>query len=234
MQAITTTSVYSKTSVFDIEGMPYKAILFRSCHDPFFTDTDCTSLFQSKAYHSALESAPPEKMDFWYVILEQADDLAGMLSFQVKDFNPGDSLKNQVNGSIVRNARYKAASLINLSVLCLGNTLVTGDYGFCFRAGIAERLKTMLMMNTIDWMLTLPEFRKIGLVFVKDFYKDIFSEIPGSPYCSKYHAIDTQPSMIMDLPAGWGSLKGYLGSLKSKYRVRANKALGLSKTLECI
>jgi len=234
MQTITPTSVFHRETAFSIEGQSYKAILFRSCHDLYFTDTNCTSLFQSKAYHAALESAPPEKMDFWYVRLEQDGQLAGMLCFQVKDFNPGDSLKNQINGSIVRNARYKMASLINLSVLCLGNTLVTGDYGFCFNAAIPDRLQTLLMMETIDWMLSLKEFDDIDLIFVKDFYNDIFSEIPDSVYCKRYHAIDTQPSMIMEIPSTWGSLQGYLGSLKSKYRVRAKKALEVGRNLELV
>ena len=234
MQTITSTTIFHKGTTFSIEGESFKAILFRSCHDPFFTDEDCTSLFQSKAYHAALESAPPEKMDFWYVRLEQGDQLAGMLCFQVKDFNPGDSLKNQVNGSMVRNARYKMASLINLSVLCLGNTLVTGDYGFCFNAAIPDRLRTLLMMETIDWMLSLKEFDRIDLIFVKDFYKDIFNEIADSVYCKRYHSIDTQPSMIMDIPSAWGNLQGYLGSLKSKYRVRAKKALEVGRKLELL
>lgn len=234
MQTITSTSVLHHVTTFEIESLHYKAILFNSCLDPLFTDFGCTSIFQHKDYHRALESSPPEKMNFWYVRLEQEYKLAGMLCFQVKDFNPGDSLKNQVNGSIVRAARYKTASLINLSVLCLGNTLVTGDYGFCFQPWISDRMQTVLMMETIDWMLTLKSFKKIGLVFVKDFYKDIFSEIPDSPYCQKYHAIDTQPSMIMDIRPEWGNFQGYLHSLKSKYRIRANKALSVAKDLECI
>lgn len=234
MQTITSTSVLHQVTTFEIEGLQYKAILFNSCLDPLFTDIGCTSIFQNKAYHRALESAPPDKMNFWYVRIEQEYKLAGILCFQVKDFNPGDSLKNQVNGNLVRAARYKTASLINLSVLCLGNTLVTGDYGFCFQPWISDRMQTVLMMETIDWMLTLKAFKKIGLVFVKDFYKDIFSEIPDSPYCKKYHAIDTQPSMIMDIPSEWGNFQGYLQSLKSKYRIRANKALKVARDIECI
>jgi hypothetical protein len=234
MQTTTTTSsVYQKTT-FTIEELPYQAILFTSCQDPLFSEECSSSLFQERAYHAALESAPPERMSFWYVRLEHDGQLAGMLSFQVKDFNPGVSLKNQVNGSLIKAIRYKTASLINMSVLCLGNTLVTGDYGFCFQPGIPEKVRTLLMMRTIDWMLTLPDFKKIGLVFVKDFYEDIFKEIPDSSYCKKYHLIDTQPSMIMDIPRTWKNLNGYIQSLKSKYRVRANKALKMAAGLERI
>jgi hypothetical protein len=90
------------------------------------------------------------------------------------------------------------------------------------------------MMETIDWLLSMKEFKNIGLVFVKDFYEDIFAAIPDSPYCSKYHQIDTQPSMILDIPKEWGNLEGYINSLKSKYRVRARKALSMAKNLECV
>ena len=40
--------------------------------------------------------------------------------------------------------------------------------------------------------------------------------------------------MIMDIPSKWGSLQGYLGSLKSKYRVRAKKALEVGRNLELV
>jgi hypothetical protein len=88
------------------------------------------------------------------------------------------------------------------------------------------------MMKTIDWLLTCPEFRKIRLVFVKDFYEDIFLELPDSSYCRKYHPIDTQPNMIMEIPSSWGGLEGYLSAVKSKYRVRAKKALEMASVLE--
>ena len=221
-------------TVFDIEGLQYKAVLFNSCQDPLFSEEGCASVLQSHAYHVALEAAPPKNMSFWYVRLERGGRQVGMLCFQVEDFNPGVSLKNQINGSLVRKVRYKAASLINLSVLCLGNTLVTGDYGFCFQPHLSRRLQTLLMMETIDWMLTLKTFKKIDLVFIKDFHSDIFSEIPDSYYCRKYHFIETQPSMVMDIAPQWKNLNGYLDKLKSKYRVRAKKALKVGQHLERI
>jgi hypothetical protein len=119
-------------------------------------------------------------------------------------------------------------------VLCLGNTLLTGDYGFCFHPHVQPRIQTLLMMGCIDWMLQLPAFRKIGMVFVKDFYSDIFSETKDSPYCSKYHVIDTQPSMIMNVPPGWKNINDYLAALKSKYRVKAKQSMKVASKLQRI
>ena len=232
MQSVTSTSAIHGELSFQIEGLSYQAYLFDSCQHPMFTAMGCDSLFQSKAYHSALESSPPEKMQFWYVRLQQGDQLAGILCFQIKDFNPGESLKNHANGSWRQRLRYKAASLINLKVLCLGNTLVTGDYGFCFQPFIPARTRTLLMMRTIDWLLTLHAFRSIHLVFVKDFYYDIFKDLPDSSYCKMYHPIDTQPSMIMRISDQWLNLNGYLVALKSKYRIRAQKALQVAREIE--
>ncbi|MEO6131516.1 MAG: GNAT family N-acetyltransferase [Saprospiraceae bacterium] len=219
-------------SKFKIDGHDYDAILFRTWDDPLFPEIEGTSIFLSQPYHHALAAAPPEKMQFFYVRLESNHKLIGMLCFQIEDFNPGDSLKNQVNGKWVSKIKYKMGSLINLKVLCLGNTLVTGDYGFCFEEEVQKKLRTLLMMETIDWLLSLKEFSNIGLVFVKDFYEDIFKEIPDSPHCQKYHSIDTQPSMIMEVRKEWKNLDGYLDALKSKYRVRAKKALSSATGLE--
>jgi hypothetical protein len=171
-------------------------------------------------------------MRFYYVRIQSGDELIGMLCFQISVFNPGHSLKNRMSESIYNKIRYRLASLINLKVLCLGNTLVTGDYGFCFIHDTPYKLRTLLMMETIEWMLGMKEFRDIKLVFIKDFYEDIFKELPGSRYCKKYHPIDTQPSMIMDMQEEWKDLEHYLDSLKSKYRVRAKKALQSIQNLE--
>jgi hypothetical protein len=228
-----TSNLHWKTQ-FQVEDQSYEAILFDTATDPLFADEGCTSIFQSQAYHSALESAPPEGMQSWYVRLEQDGKPIGLLTFQVEDFNPGDSLKNHAKKGWWHAVRYRAASLIHISVLCLGNTLVTGDYGFCFHSRVQPRTQTLLMMETIDWLLSLREFKKIGMIFVKDFYNDIFSEIKDSPFCSKYHVIDTQPSMIMNVSADWKNIQDYLQALKSKYRVKAKQSLKVASRLQRI
>ncbi len=231
--AVSEISVFPRTS-FHIDGLRYDAYLFRSSDDALFPEIGGASIFLSKSYHQALQSAPPKKMEFRYVRFECKGRLVGMLCFQISDLNLGESLKNQVTDRLATKVRFQLASAINLKVLCLGNTLMTGDYGFCFEKEVSPKLRTLLMMQTVDWMLKLKEFKKIGLVFIKDFYTDIFKEIPGSSYCKNYHTIDTQPSMIMDVNVEWKGLDGYLNALKSKYRVRAKKALQLSSALESV
>ena len=223
---------YHTTTTLSIDGQSYSAYLFQSPDDPLFPEVAGTSIFLSRNYQSALKSAPPENMEFWYVRIEHQNELVGMLCFQISEFNPGRSLKNHMHESLYNNVRYRIASLLNMKVLCLGNTLLTGDYGFCFRENIPQRLRTLIMMQTIDWLLGMKTFSHIRMIFVKDFYQDIFKDTPDSPYCKKYHPIETQPSMIMDIPEQWGGLEGYLNSLKSKYRVRAKQAMQLAARLE--
>lgn len=222
----------SLSTTFQIEGQSFDAILFESPQEPIFPEIVGKSTFLSKAYQMALEATPPEEMKFRYVRIEREGELTGMLCFQIHHFNPGESLKKHMKKNFFNKVRYRIASLINLNVLCLGNTLVTGDYGFCFKDNIPSKLRTLLMLETIEWLLQLKDFTNINLVFVKDFYKDIFKDIPGSSHCKKYHPIDTQPSMIMDIPDSWKGLDGYMHTLKSKYRVRAKKAIQLANKLE--
>jgi hypothetical protein len=72
------------------------------------------------------------------------------------------------------------------------------------------------------------------MIFVKDFASDIFKDIPGTYYCSMYHALIRKPRMIMEVPSSWKNLDDYLSALKSKYRIRANKALEKAGQLERI
>lgn len=219
--------------ILTLDGTRYVLTLFRSCLDPAFSESGAESIFQTAAYHQALEQAPPDGMDFYYVRIEVDARVVGMLSFQLKSFNPGVSLRNQINGSVTSRIRYGLASLIEVPVLCLGNTLVTGDYGFAFDPAMSTRERARIMLRVVDWMLTLPDFRKARMVFLKDFYTDILDGLEEESGASRYYAIDTQPNMILDVDPAWGDLSGYLRALKSKYRVRARRALRLASGLTC-
>jgi hypothetical protein len=216
-----------------LTGKRYALTLFRSAAEAAFETTHADSVFQTAAYHLALEEAPPADMAFYYVRIDCPDGFAGLLSFQVKRFNPGESLRNQAVRSTWNRIRYSLARLIDMEVLCLGNTLVTGDYGMLFAPRVPKVDRTRLMTATMDWLLTLRPFRRVRMLFVKDFYEDIFSVLPAAPAGTRYHPIATQPNMILDIDPAWGSLDGYLAALKSKYRVRAKKALSLARGLEC-
>lgn len=215
-----------------LEGIAYRLNLFGSASDPAFRDEEAQSIFQRAPFHLALESAPPEGMTFHYVRIDGPDGLVGLLTFQVERFNPGVSLANQVDGSLWSRIRYGMARWLDMEVLCLGNTLVTGDYGFLFAPSVPMNRQAQLMRQVVDWMLTLPRFDKVRMVFLKDFYEDIFRGLPGVPANVRYHPIDTQPNMILTVDPAWKNLEGYLDALKSKYRVRARKALSMASGLE--
>lgn len=216
-----------------LDGKRYQFTLFHSASDIFFSAVHAESIFQASGYHLALEAAPPAGMQFQYVRIDGPDGEAGLLSFQVMRFNPGESLRNQVAGSWWNRIRYGLAALIEMDVLCLGNTLVTGDYGFTFAPSLPVPRRTSLMLRVIEWMLSLPQFRKVQMVFLKDFYQDIFASLPSAPRGLRYHPIATQPNMILNIDPAWGGLQGYLQRLRSKYRVRARKALSLAGALTC-
>jgi len=209
----------------------YRLTLFGSAADPVFQDEEAESIFQKASYHLALESAPPEGMSFHYVRIDRPDGLVGLLTFQVERFNPGVSLANQVDGSLWSRIRYGIARWLDMEVLCLGNTLVTGDYGFMFAPSVPMELQAQLMSQTVDWLLSLPPFRRVRMVFLKDFYEDIFRALPPVPATVRFHPIATQPNMILSIDPAWRNLDGYLDALKSKYRVRARKALAMASGL---
>lgn len=214
-----------------VDDDTFECIHFRSCSEDHYIDFPGESVLQSSSYHKALEAAPPEGMRFHYVRVMHNGMDAGMLCFQIKEFNVGESLRNQMDGSWTSKLRYQLGRRLELDVLCLGNTLVTGDYGFTFAEHIDFDKRTLIMMKVIDWLLTKPEFSTVRMIFVKDFFDNIFKNIQHSKYCSLYNPIATEQNMIMEINSEWKTFSDYMSALKSKYRVRANKAISSARPL---
>lgn len=215
-----------------IDDFAYQCVHFRTCKEGGqYIDFPGESILQASSYHKALETAPPSGMVFHYVKVLREDKPVGMLCFQIKAFNVGESLRNQIDGTLTSKIRYMLGRKLEFDVLCLGNTLVTGDYGFTFAEDIPFGSRTMIMMKVLDWLLLKPAFKSVRMIFIKDFFEDIFKDQKTSKYCTMYHPIATEQNMIMDIHSDWNSFDDYLRSLKSKYRIRANKSMSLSEDL---
>jgi hypothetical protein len=118
-----------------------------------------------------------------------------------------------------------------LRVLFCGNIFLSGEYGIFLQDGenktdafqvIAKALK-QLSKNT----------KKLHALFVKDFEENSL-KITNQLYDFDYASMTVEPNMIINLKPEWQSFKDYKSALKSKYRVKANKADSKSKTLKTL
>jgi hypothetical protein len=118
-----------------------------------------------------------------------------------------------------------------LRVLFCGNIFLSGEYGIFLQDGenktdafkvIAKALK-QLSKNT----------KELHALFVKDFEENSL-KITNQLYDFDYASMTVEPNMIINLKPEWQSFKDYKSALKSKYRVKANKADSKSKTLKTL
>lgn len=196
-----------------------------------------SNVFLSGEYLHALEGAPPDNMDFFYVTVTRGSDCAGVIYLQLKHFSASKSLNYDRNGlanagrAIVKSIRDFIANRIEFYTLVCGNALVTGQHGYLFREDITQEEQVAIVDVVLDWVkgYLSREGRNVDLIFIKDFFTPVFSRINTRTACMQYHQLSAQPNMIMDLNPEWRTYKDYLAALQSKYRVRAKRARRMSK-----
>jgi len=114
-------------------------------------------------------------------------------------------------------------------ILFCGNVFLSGEYGTFLKKG-EEKVETF---NTLAEGIKrlVKRTKRLHAIFVKDFINE-------SLYITKrlmdfdYAPMQVEPNMMIHLKPEWTSFEDYKSALKSKYRVKVNKADSKSDTLE--
>ncbi|WP_439131175.1 peptidogalycan biosysnthesis protein [Polaribacter sp.] len=118
-----------------------------------------------------------------------------------------------------------------LKILISGNTFVSGEHGIFInqtedkKSVIKDLAKAILQLTTADNKL------KIDAFLLKDFENEsllITDELKNYGY----HPFSVEPNMILHLNDNWQNFEDYLAAMKTKFRVKAKKALQLSGALK--
>ncbi|OZV70701.1 peptidogalycan biosysnthesis protein [Winogradskyella aurantia] len=117
----------------------------------------------------------------------------------------------------------------NLHVLFCGNIFLSGEYGIFLK----ENQDKTTAFNAIARALGLlsKNTRKLHTLFIKDFENDSL-HITNLLHLYDYASMQVEPNMIIYLKPEWQTFNDYKSDLKSKYRIKANKADAKSKPLE--
>lgn len=167
-------------------------------------------------------------MQFRYICVMRESKAIGVLYYQIinlklsnilQDTGARESFVSKVSSKI----KNGLASLFQTHLLILGNTLVTGDYGYHFlkplenkdvfkiTETVTEKVREQLVANGI----------KVGVNLKKDFFP---SQIKDISDFQQYTKFEVQPNMWIHLKEEWNTFEDYLNAMKSKYRVRMRRA----------
>ena len=121
--------------------------------------------------------------------------------------------------------KQAVVNAINFETIVCGNLLLTGKYGFYFKDTVPRDDQFNIVRKAIDKLIDYLNTLNIkpGLVLVKDFFSQ---DIPvKAEHQADYTKFTVQPKMILNLDPNWKTFDDYLEDMKSKYRVRARKAM---------
>lgn len=188
----------------------------------------CTNIYYSPEFLKAFEIANTD-IEFNYIFILKDKEAIAFANTQIvtigietitKNISMSDKIRRIVNNMFCRN---------HIRVLFCGNVFLSGEYGTFLKEGedkietfkaIAEGVKK-LSKNT----------KKLSAIFVKDFENESLY-ITNHLKSYDYAAMQVEPNMIISLKPEWHSFEDYTNALKSKYRVKANRADAKSEVLK--
>jgi len=225
--------------VFDADGRYSLEIMDSIDHieEEWLSVSEAHDIFFSPEFLRCIEKCPATGITPYYCLVKEGRSTVGIIYFQSKYVKLKENLRKpgaESDSGIdkwLKPLRHAVVSSINFQTIVCGNLLLTGNYGFCFKNDISRDEQFYIVIKATD---KLSKYLKtngtdVGLVLIKDFFTQ------DTPEKGEYHKgftkFSVQPKMILNLEPTWKSFDDYLESMKSKYRVRARKALGKAQKI---
>lgn len=187
----------------------------------------CGNTYYTPEFLKAFEDANSD-IEFNYIVIFRDDIAVAFANTQVvtisietitKNIKISDKFKQNINRLFCNNS---------IRVMFCGNVFLSGEYGTFLKDG-EDKIETFNAI--IKAVKTLYKATKnLNAIFVKDF-KEASLFVTDQLEKFDYTAMQVEPNMIITLNQEWQSFDDYKTALKSKYRVKANKADSKSEKL---
>ncbi|SHG73485.1 hypothetical protein [Winogradskyella jejuensis] len=187
----------------------------------------CKNIYYSPEFLEAFEIANKD-IAFNYVFITRNGEAIAFANTQLVTIGVETITKNiRMNAWAKRNINRLFCDN-SIRILFCGNIFLSGEYGTFLKEG-EEKIETFECLA--EGIRRLSEsLKRLHGLFVKDFKNE-------SLYITKhldkfgYTPMQVEPNMIIQLKPEWQTFEDYKTALKSKYRVKANKADSKSELL---
>lgn len=186
--------------------------------DTVFKDLSCDhSFFFERDFLSAFAMANPAIKHHYLIISAFKKPLALAIVQQVAVVLDSTPEKVSTQNKIARLfAWYFTNNKVNIA-LC-GNLFLSGNYGIVIKEGAQHSL---LYEHIALEMKSLQTQKEASLFFIKDFNNEVLSHL-SKVSDHQFEPFQVEPNMQLKLV--WESFKDYKNAMRSKYRVKINKA----------
>ena len=187
------------------------------------------NVYFSKSFLKAFEHSNPQ-IEFKYIAISDAKKHTIALALvQVINLSVEGTLKNIKVASLVRKFLSLFFCNEHIKIMFCGNVFLSGEHGI----RSSDRVSKSEIMNQIATALdaVAANTKPLHAIFIKDF-KETSLKNTRELLNFGYSEIKVEPNMIVQLDSQWKTFEDYKNILKSKYRVKANKADSTSNDLE--
>lgn len=193
------------------------------------------NIYLGHNYLSALEMGLSD-FNFRYFLFYDTDNkIVGISYFQLlnitdQDIN-FDALSNKMQGLLPLSFKKWLSSRI----LICGNAFATGENGFVFLDCVSKSDSIELIDKAIQHIVDQEEIanRSISISLIKEFWPNELSQFTAFK-SYKYHEVNIDVNMVLDIKPSWSSFDDYLQALNSKFRTKTKQVLKKSEQLEII
>ncbi|MGB4742370.1 MAG: hypothetical protein WBH49_01885 [Flavobacteriaceae bacterium] len=187
------------------------------------------NVYFSKSFLKAFERSNPQ-IEFKYITIADAEKKTIALAVvQVISLSVEGTLKNIKVASLIRKLLGLFFCNEHIKILFCGNVFLSGEHGIRCSDGVSK--DEIMSQIGIALDAVAANTKPLHAIFIKDFKEE---SLKNTRQFLKfgYSEINVEPNMIVQLDPKWKTFEDYKNILKSKYRVKANKADSSSSSLK--
>jgi len=188
----------------------------------------CTNIYYSPEFLRAFEFANTD-IEFNYIFILKNNKAVAFANTQIVTIGVETITQNIKMSAKIRHIVNNLFCNNQIRVMFCGNVFLSGEYGTFLKDGEPKTETFKAIAEAVKQLSKAT--KKLNTIFVKDFENESLS-ITDHLKSYDYSSMQVEPNMIITLKPDWHSFEDYKSALKSKYRVKANKADSKSETLE--
>lgn len=186
------------------------------------------SPYFSRGFLFSFEKSNP-KIEVRYVGIYEHDLPRALAVVQMINMNVDVVLKNIKISAAFRRFLNLFFCNDHIKIMFCGNVFLSGNYGISF-AKHADK-ESIISQIGISLNKIAQTVHPLHAIFIKDFTEsDLEYTHKFNPF--GYTKIQVEPNMIFEMRDNWQNFEDFKADLKSKYRVKVNKADSTSSGLE--
>lgn len=183
--------------------------------------------YNSYSFLKAFESSNTN-ISFYYLFVTKDEKPIALAITQTIIISIESITKNISMPTWLRNTLNKLFSHSHLKVLFCGNAFLSGEYGIFISSESDKKEAFKTLAEALKSLI--KKTKKLNAIFVKDFKTNSLT-VTDVLLQYDFTNLQVEPNMIVDIDEKWQSFDDYKSQLKSKYRVKVNKADSNSKEL---